>query len=117
VADQHGAPTWSRDLARMAAHAVAHCETNGSDGAAGVYHAAAAGETTWAEFASEAIRQVGEHEPATQLARVTGITTAEYPTPAARPANSRLNCEKLFQRFGWRMPDWRESLTDVLAEL
>jgi dTDP-4-dehydrorhamnose reductase len=117
VADQHGAPTWSRDLASMAAHVVSHCEQNGLAGAAGVYHAAGAGETTWAGFASEAIRQLGEREPGVKLAKVNGITTAEYPTPAARPANSRLNCKKLFTTFGWRMPDWHDSLTRVIAEL
>lgn len=122
VADQHGAPTWSRDLAQMAAHVIAQVEAREADEAdasarRGVYHAAGAGETTWAGFASEAVRQVQAIEPRQRMARVSGIATSEYPTPAARPANSRLNCEKLFETFGWRMPDWRDSLTQVIAEL
>ena len=115
VNDQHGAPTWSRDLARMAAHAIAQCE--GSRVPTGVYHAAGAGETTWAGFAAEAIRQMQLREPAGRFARVTGIPTSEYPTPAARPGNSRLDCGKLEKTIGWKMMDWRESLGAVVLEL
>ena len=118
VADQHGAPTWSRDLARMAAHVIAQCRTG--DKAArlgGIYHAAGSGQTTWAGFAQEAVKQLQQREPAMALATVTGIATTEYPTPAARPENSRLNCEKLDLTFGWKMMEWRESLRHVLAEL
>jgi dTDP-4-dehydrorhamnose reductase len=119
VADQHGAPTWSRDLARMSAHVISECRER-SDGAtnfSGVYHAAGSGETTWAGFAQEALAQLQQREPEARLATVTGITTAEYPTPAARPQNSRLNCGKLAQTFGWKMMDWKESLSNVLAEM
>jgi dTDP-4-dehydrorhamnose reductase len=125
VADQHGAPTWSRDLARMTARVIEQVEQRASGrdlpGAigelGGVYHAAGAGETTWFGFASEAIRLAREREPEAKLAEVDAITTAEYPTPAKRPGNSRLNCEKLDKVFGWKMMDWRESLREVMAEL
>ena len=117
VADQHGAPTWSRDLARMAAHVIARRENGGTSELHGLYHAAGTGETTWAGFAREAISQFAAKEPLAKLANVTGITTAEYPTPAARPPNSRLNCQKLFKAFGFSMPDWRESMRIVIAEL
>jgi len=119
VNDQHGAPTWSRDLARMAAHVIGACGGSPENAGtfAGVYHAAGAGETTWAGFAAEAIRMLQEREPAAKLARVTGIPTVEYPTPAARPANSRLNCGKLTATFGWEMPEWRDSLTQVIREI
>lgn len=117
VNDQHGAPTWSRDLARMARHVIARCESGDrSADLSDIYHASGAGETTWAAFAEEAIRQLRQGEPAAKLAKVTGIPTAEYPTPAARPANSRLNCGKLEAAFGWKMMDWRESLSNVLNE-
>jgi dTDP-4-dehydrorhamnose reductase len=118
VADQHGAPTWSRDLARLAAHVIAYCQSDGTAARlTGVYHGAGAGETTWAGFAQEAISQLQQSEPTAKLATVTGIPTTEYPTPAARPANSRLNCGKLDAAFGWKMMDWRESVRQVLAEL
>lgn len=125
VGDQHGAPTWSRDLARMTAQVISQAEatTNGQAlnsalaRSSGIYHAAGAGETTWHGFAAEAIRQQREREPNTRFAEIEAITTAEYPTPAKRPASSRLNCAKLQQQFNWRMPDWSESLRHVLAEL
>jgi dTDP-4-dehydrorhamnose reductase len=125
VADQHGAPTWSRDLARMTASVIAQCETTalGGDVAAvladvgGVYHSAGAGETTWHGFATEAVRLQREKEPEVRFAEIEAITTAEYPTPARRPTNSRMNCEKLTGQFGWKMMDWWDSLGKVLAEL
>jgi dTDP-4-dehydrorhamnose reductase len=125
VADQHGAPTWSRDLARMTASVIGQCETAARGGelaavladVGGIYHAAGAGETTWHEFATEAARLQREKEPEVRFAEIEAITSAEYPTPAKRPANSRMNCERLAERFGWRMMDWRDSLQKVLAEL
>ena len=125
VADQHGAPTWSRDLARMAAEVIGQCEAEvgnrelsdvlGDMG--GVYHASGTGETTWYGFAVEAVRLRREMEPETRLAEIEAITTAGYPSPAKRPANSRLDCRKLMERFGWKMMDWQDSLRKVLTEL
>lgn len=125
VADQHGAPTWSRDLGRMTAHVIGRVE----EAAAGrdlneamrefngVYHAAGAGETTWHGFAVEAVRREHERQPRVRLAEMDAISTAEYPTPARRPANSRLNCGKLAATFAWKMMDWRGSLLEVMKEL
>jgi dTDP-4-dehydrorhamnose reductase len=125
VDDQHGAPTWSRDLAKMTAHVIERLEASAAgrapgetgSGWTGIYHAAAAGETTWYGFAAEAVRLERERNPGMNLAELDAITTAEYPTPATRPQNSRLNCEKLASTFGWRMMDWRESLAEVMKEL
>ncbi|NYF78206.1 dTDP-4-dehydrorhamnose reductase [Granulicella arctica] len=127
VADQHGAPTWDCDLARMVASVMEQCEARASiegtsiaevvNAVSGVYHAAGAGETTWHGFASEAVRQMQQKEPATRFAILEGIATSEYPTPANRPANSRLNCGKLERSFGWKMPEWQQSLRSVIAEL
>ena len=125
VADQHGAPTWARDLARMTARVVTRCEAEargcglatllGEIG--GLYHAAGAGETTWHGFATQAVRLLQKAEPNTRFANIEAITSAEYPTPAKRPMNSRMNCGKLMERFGWKMIDWRDSLNEVMAEL
>lgn len=125
VADQHGAPTWSRDLAQMTAQVIERVENLATQKDweealrefGGIYHAAGAGETTWFGFAEEAIRIERERRPEAKLAEVDAISTAEYPTPAKRPANSRLNCEKLAERFGWKMMDWRNSLDEVMKEL
>ncbi len=125
VADQYGAPTWSRDLAKMTAEVIGQCEAvaRGSELAGvladvgGFYHAAGAGETTWYGFAAEAVRLQREREPAVRFADIEAITSAAYPTPAKRPANSRMDCSRLMERFGWKMMDWQDSLRKVLAEL
>ena len=59
----------------------------------------------------------GAESPECGLRSIDAITTAEYPTPAKRPANSRMNCSRLMERFGWTMMDWRDSLREVLSEL
>jgi dTDP-4-dehydrorhamnose reductase len=127
VADQHGAPTWSRDLARLAAHIIATSERQATEQAvplpqalapvAGIYHACAAGSTTWFGFAGEFLRLARLAEPQQRFARLLPIPTSEYPTPALRPANSRLNCEKLQRNLGFTMPDWKASTAAVVSEL
>jgi dTDP-4-dehydrorhamnose reductase len=125
VADQHGAPTWSRDLARMTVHAMGCCETSAKKNSlgetladlGGLYHAAGRGETTWHGFAAEAARLQRDREPAERFAQIEAITTAEYPTAAKRPTSSRMNCDKLYERFGWQMMEWHESLRQVASEV
>jgi len=125
VGDQYGAPTWSRDLAEMTLQVIGRCEkatttlplSDVLSEVGGIYHASGRGETTWHGFAAEAIRIQNEKETTTPFAHTEAITTADYPTPAKRPANSRLNCNKLQQQFGWRMMHWQESLREVLDEL
>lgn len=117
VADQHGSPTCSEDLARLAAHVIRHVDPSRAGEVSGVYHAAGAGVTTWFGFASAAVEALRVREPGAKLARVEAISTAEYPTPAKRPGNSRLDCGKLERVFGWRMMDWRASLEAVMDEV
>ncbi|MBS1800276.1 MAG: dTDP-4-dehydrorhamnose reductase [Acidobacteria bacterium] len=125
VADQHGAPTWARDLARMTAHAIDRVEASARGRELkdalqqwnGIYHAAGAGETTWFGFAEEAVKLAAGREPGTKFAGLEAITAAEYPTPARRPSNSRMNDEKLRREFGWKMMDWKDSLKEVMAEI
>jgi dTDP-4-dehydrorhamnose reductase len=124
VDDQHGAPTWSRDLARMVAHIVTRIASMpGSSNedkvrsVQGVYHAASRGETTWFGFAQEFMRIAQETAPGTRIARLVPIASAEYPTPAKRPRNSRLNCTRLQEVFEFTMPDWRSSAAAVMDEV
>jgi dTDP-4-dehydrorhamnose reductase len=125
VADQFGAPTWTRDLARMTAKIIGVCEAAARElelhdvltDLSGVYHAAGGGETTWYGFAAETVRLQREREPGVRLAEIVPITTNEYPTPAKRPSNSRLQCSKLKEKFGWKMMDWQDSLHQVLPHL
>ncbi|HEY0786431.1 MAG TPA: dTDP-4-dehydrorhamnose reductase [Acidobacteriaceae bacterium] len=125
VADQHGSPTWSRDLARMIASVLSQVESR-STGSARIppfppaetlYHACGAGETTWYDFAAAAVALQQQSQPLTRLAHILPIPSADYPTAARRPQSSRMCCDKLLDHYGWQMMDWRESLRQVLDEL
>jgi dTDP-4-dehydrorhamnose reductase len=113
VDDQRGAPTSSLQLAR----ATAELLEAGPD-RSGIYHATAAGVTTWFGFAGAIFearrRQLGD---AMRVPRLEPITTAEYPTPARRPKNSVMSNAKLENVFGVRLGDWREALDETLAVL
>jgi dTDP-4-dehydrorhamnose reductase len=113
VADQFGCPTWSRMIAETTALAFKQVLA-GADRSMfnGEYHLAAAGQTNWHEFASRIIEWMPEAER--KCRAVENIATAEYPTPARRPAYSVLDCGKLQKTFGLRLPDWEASLQQVL---
>lgn len=118
VADQHGAPTWSRHIAEATAQILAQL---GNDRAAwhracGIYHLTSAGSATWHDFASAIVEHQRRHETIA-CRRVSAITTADYPTPASRPAWSVLDNAKLAATFGIRLPDWREALAQVQDDL
>ena len=119
VADQQGSPTSAADLAAAIASVAAQVARveQGRDAAPpwGTYHCTNAGATTWHGFAEEIVRLAGLSLGRTP--RVTAITTAEYPTPATRPANSTLACGKLGSRFGVTMRPWQEALAEVIQEL
>ena len=127
IDDQHGAPTWSRTLARLATHsilrgeadAVAHGTTPAEaiQPISGIYHACSAGTTTWFGFASEFLRIARTAHPKQVFARLTAIPSSAYPTAAKRPENSRLNCEKLMRTFDFAMPAWEHSTAQVMDEL
>jgi dTDP-4-dehydrorhamnose reductase len=109
VADQRGCPTAAADLA-AAILAIADRLADGwDDRLGGLYHAAGEGETTWHGLA-EAVFARAERHGLTRPT-VTPIATADWPTPARRPPDSRLACDKLHRSFGVRLPDWHDSLT------
>lgn len=116
VADQTGAPTWSRDIATATA-AIAKQWLPGG-GNSGVYHLTASGSTTWHGFASQAVGLLSQaNSPECEaLARLVPISTAEYPTAAVRPKNSQLDCGKLARVFHTRLPEWDLSLAKVVEE-
>jgi len=113
VGDQFGCPTWSRMIAETTALALKQVLA-GADASKfnGEYHLAAGGQANWHEFASRIIELMPETER--KCRAVEKITTAEYPTPAKRPAYSVLDCGKLQKTFGLRLPDWETSLRQVL---
>lgn len=120
VADQLGAPTWARNIADATAHVVAAAQRERAAVAfaPAVLHLASRGETSWHGFA-EAIFEALRQRPgfALKVGAVEPIPTSAYPTPAARPLNSRLDCGRLAARYGVRMPHWRDALARCLEEL
>jgi dTDP-4-dehydrorhamnose reductase len=118
VADQRGCPTNADDLAHAVLTVAARLQSfEPSPGlkTGGIYHAVGGGETTWHGFAEAIFESAGRFGwPAPT---VQAITTADWPTPARRPADSRLNCEKLAATFGARLPPWRQSLAKAIETI
>jgi dTDP-4-dehydrorhamnose reductase len=133
VRDQIGTPTWSREIAHGTVSVLGQLLDNRAGAwslpeAGGVYHMTAAGVTTWYDFAtaildeaSHAPRNLSWLEAATGgrnliAKRISPITTAEYPTPARRPAYSVLSNSRLAQRFGIQLTDWRAQLHSAITD-
>ena len=116
VSDQVGAPSSALDVADGVL-TVARNVLSEPDRVdlRGLFHMGAGGEATWAEFAAEICDWLRASKGRTVT--VEKITTADYPTPARRPANSRLDSGKLASLHGYRMPLWRASLPGVLERL
>ncbi len=116
VADQHGCPTAAHDIAATVLAVAARLLAE-PDAVAltGVFHMAAQGEAVWADVAEAVFhRSAALGGPSASVKR---ITTADYPTPARRPANSRLDCSKLAATYGITLPPWRESLDACVGRL
>lgn len=109
VADQIGAPTPATDIAAACLQIAVQVIENPSK--SGSYHYSGAPDVSWAEFAREIFDQVG------QTVTVKSITTVDYPTPAKRPLNSRLDCWSTEQVFGIPRSNWRVGLKAILREL
>jgi len=115
VADQRGCPTAARDIARTCVEIALHCVTKPERTRYGVYHFAGAGEATWFEFAKSIVDMASGQFP--HSPRVVPIQTADYPTAAIRPANSRLDCTAITQDFGVVLRPWRSSLAETIDRL
>ena len=117
IDDQIGAPTGADLLADLSAHKIV--ATRGQPGLGGIYHAAAAGETSWHAYASHVIEFARARGKAVKVApgQVLPIPTSEYPTPARRPLNSRLDTRKLSERFSLRLPPWQQGVDRMLNEI
>jgi len=107
VADQVGVPNWSRALAEATVRIVAAGLASAAE-RAGLYHLSAAGSASWCEFAQAIVGDA-------KRPRVVPITTAEYPTPARRPAYGVLATQRFEATFGFGLPDWRETLARCVA--
>ncbi len=113
VADQHGCPSYAPDIAAAVLRVA--CILARGEGEQGVYHMAGSESASWADFAVGILeRSQARGGP---CARVKPITTAEYPTPAPRPMNSRLDCSRMRRVFGVELAGWREALDRCLDAL
>ncbi|WP_113888934.1 dTDP-4-dehydrorhamnose reductase [Roseiarcus fermentans] len=115
VADQRGNPTSALDLAAGLLAVAARAREDASPTLRGVFHMTNAGKASWADLAEAIFSEAAKR--GRRATRVRRITTADYPTAARRPANSRLDCGKLRRAYGLALPDWRPSLAACCARL
>ena len=118
IDDQWGAPTGAELIADVTAQALRGAMASEED-LSGIYHLVAAGETTWNRYAQFVLEQAKQINPALNLRarEVRAVETAAFPTPARRPNNSRLNTEKLQQRFSLALPQWQAGVQRMLQEI
>ncbi|MGF6160668.1 dTDP-4-dehydrorhamnose reductase [Ensifer sp. KUDG1] len=115
VDDQLGNPTSALDIAEAVLDVAANLIANDDLALRGIFHMTGSGEASWADFAVEIFAQstlVGG--PSAEVGR---IPSSAYPTPAKRPANSRLDCTKLADVHGVRLPDWKHSTAKIVERL
>ncbi|AWY43339.1 dTDP-4-dehydrorhamnose reductase [Pseudomonas putida] len=117
IDDQFGAPTGAELLADVTAHAIRTMNSNPELG--GLYHLAAAGETTWCRYARWVLEQAELAGISLKVSpqMIGEIGTKDYPTPAQRPGNSRLNTQKLQKAFALTLPEWQVGVTRMLTEI
>jgi dTDP-4-dehydrorhamnose reductase len=122
VDDQWGVPTHARLLAETALDLInlatpGFGSASGSVPPSGIYHCAPAGETNWFEYARLVINTAKTAGTASSCKSLIPISTAEYPTAAQRPINSRLDTQKLKQVLGSKLPDWQEDVITTVHQV
>lgn len=114
INDQLGAPTGAELIADVTAHALRTAVRRPE--LAGLYHLAAAGETSWYDYAAFVFAQARQAGVSLALEQLSPIPTSAYPTPATRPLNSRLDCRKLEAAFDLTLPPWQQGVRRMLDE-
>lgn len=114
INDQFGAPTGAALLADITAMCLQQPQA-----LSGIYHLAAAGETTWHAYAEYVLQTAKRLKPemAYKVKEVAAVPTSEFPTPAQRPLNSRLNCSKLQNDLQCQLPDWQKGVDAMLSKI
>ena len=115
VADQRGCPTAARDVAQACLTVALRCVSSPARGPYGLYHFAGGGEATWHEFARTIVELARPRLP--RPVEVVPIRTVDYPTPAQRPADTRLDCTQVVRDFGIEPRPWRTALEETLSRL
>ncbi len=116
VADQIGSPTWAREIAGAIAALIPKLTTNQASELCGTYHFTNSGVASWYDFAVAIFEEAQQIGLPLKVQQVTPITTADYPTPARRPAYSVLHCAKIATVLGTSPPHWRQSLRQMLRD-
>lgn len=114
VGDQYGGPTYSGDIADALIAMVQHLE-QGNQAKWGVYHFSGMPYASWFDFASVILQAAEQQDVLTKQPKLSAIPTSAYPTPAKRPANSRLGCSKIENQFGIKPSDWNAALKNIQA--
>lgn len=118
VGDQFGAPTSAKGIAKAIAYMVSQMfEAQSTDERWGTYHYTGNPFVSWAEFAREIFQQAKQRAMISSAPIVNAISTEQYPTPAKRPHNSRLDCSRITQVFGIQPDNWQASLSEMLDEI
>jgi dTDP-4-dehydrorhamnose reductase len=112
VVDQLGSPTWSKDIAAAITHLLINV-----DNPTGIYNFTNSGVASWFDLTKAIFEEAKISGIPLKIQRVIPITTAEYPTPAVRPAYSVLSSQKISQQLGYIPPYWRDSLKAMLNQL
>ena len=116
VADQFGGPSSAKNIAETLM-TLAERYQKDKNLQWGTYHYCGMPKTNWYDFAKEIFKQAKEKGLISKTIQVNAITTAEYPTPAKRPSNSMLDCEKIKNTFAIEMPNWKEALKEVVKKV
>ena len=116
VADQIGAPTYAPHLAEQTLNALKHAKVS-SCFPSGIYHLCHAGEVSWHGFAEAIFTQARTLGLPLKVTTLNAIASSEYPTPAKRPLNSRLNCQKAAEQLHVALPDWQQGLQEALEQV
>ena len=115
VADQRGCPTAARDIARACLDIAMRCASEPERAPYGIYHFAGAGEASWFEFARAIVEMAADRLG--RSPQIVPIRTSEYPTPAVRAADTRLDCAAVVREFGVKLRPWRQALADTIDRL
>ncbi|MBO2568859.1 dTDP-4-dehydrorhamnose reductase [Shewanella algae] len=114
VGDQFGGPTYAGDIADALISMVRYLE-QGKQPQWGVYHFSGMPYASWFDFASAIFQSAEQHDVFTKQPKLSAIPSSAYPTPAKRPANSRLDCSKIKNQFGIEPSDWNAALNNIQA--
>ena len=115
VADQFGGPTYAGDIAAALLVMAENAVTRPATVNWGIYHFAGEPHVNWHQFAQAIFDKAVEHKLLAKAPQLNALTSADYPTPAKRPANSRLDCRKIFNEFGIQPSDWHKALENIAA--